>query len=93
MTDAAYSTHPEPQAKGRKRRGGLWVNDTELVERLNIDPKIARETFRELDANPRSGFPKKQKLWGNKRYWPAVQDYFNTVYGLKMGASKLGRLE
>jgi hypothetical protein len=28
------------------------------------------------------GFPQKQKLWSNKRYWPSVKAWFDHTYGL-----------
>jgi hypothetical protein len=63
------------------KRGGLWVNDTELIEMLNVPDNVARPAFRMLDANPNGGFPqKKQKLWSNKRYLPAVLAYFDHTY-------------
>lgn len=51
-----------------------WVTDAELIRRLGVPEKIARQTLRELDRNPASGFPKKSKIWGERRYWPAVLD-------------------
>ena len=54
----------------------LWVTDAELIRRSGVPEKIARATIRLLDRNPASGFPKKQALWGNRRYWPAVKAYF-----------------
>lgn len=53
-----------------------WVTDAELIRRLGVPEKIARQTLRELDRNPASMFPKKSKIWGERRYWPAVLDYF-----------------
>lgn len=63
----------------------LWVTDAELIRRMGVQEKIARETLRLLDAKP-SGFPKKQKLWGDRRYWPAVKAYFDKQYGVKVDA-------
>jgi len=42
----------------------LFVTDAELIRRIGVPEKIARVAIRALDANPKSGFPKKQKLWG-----------------------------
>lgn len=58
----------------------LWVTDQELIARWGIPAKIANEALRVLDHDPRSGFPKKHKLWGDRRYWPAVQDYLDSRY-------------
>ncbi len=60
----------------------LWVTDAELIRRGGIPEDIARETIRALDANPRSGFPRKIKMWGDRRYWPAVVLFFERSGGL-----------
>ena len=60
----------------------LFVTDAELIRRLGVPEKIARAAIRALDDNTRSGFPKKQKLWGDRRYWPAVRAYLDRTSGL-----------
>lgn len=57
----------------------LWVTDAELIRRMGVPEKKARETLRVLDD--KRDFPQKQKLWGDRRYWPAVLAYFNRRYG------------
>jgi len=57
----------------------LWVTDAELIRRMGVPEKTARETLRLLDR--KNGFPKKEKLWGDRRYWPAVKAYFDRLYG------------
>jgi hypothetical protein len=43
----------------------------------------------EFDANPRSwNFPPKQKMWGYRRYLPAVKAWFDQKYGLGRSTSK-----
>jgi hypothetical protein len=58
----------------------LFVTDAELIRRIGVPAKIARVALRLLDTKP-GGFPKKQKLWGDRRYWPAVVGYFDHHYG------------
>lgn len=77
-------TMPAPDTLERETTK-LWVTDAELIRRMGVQEKIARETLRLLDAKP-SGFPKKQKLWGDRRYWPAVKAYFDKQYGVKVDA-------
>jgi hypothetical protein len=62
---------PWPRAdKPSKVRGGLFVSDAELYRRLGVGPRTGRLAVLVLE---RSGqFPKKDPLFGNKRYWPAV---------------------
>ena len=81
--------HPrEPEAKEPNRRprvtkrGGLFVNDTELLERLGIPEKEGRETLRCLDGRRDSGFPRKDPFWGHRRYWPAVQAWLDKSQGV-----------
>jgi len=62
----------------------LWVTDAEMIRRLGVPEKIARQVIHSLDANRLSGFPQKSRLWGNRRYWPAVRDYLDRVNGLNM---------
>lgn len=67
-----------------KKPEGLWVTDAELIRRAGVPEKIARAAIQMLDRDPKSGFPRKQRLWGDRRYWPAVQDYFARVGGLNV---------
>jgi hypothetical protein len=34
----------------------------------------------QLDRDRGSGFPQKQALWGNRRYWPAVRAWLDRQY-------------
>lgn len=67
----------------------LWVTDAEMIRRLGVPEKIARERIRFLDVGAsRNGFPQKNTFWGNRRYWPAVKAYFDKVGGVTMPASQ-----
>lgn len=57
----------------------LWVTDAELIRRIGVPEKKAREAIRMLERM--AGFPKKEKLWGDRRYWPAVKSYMDKRYG------------
>lgn len=73
---------PAPETLEREK-DKLWVTDAELVRRLGVPEKTLRPLLRTLDHDRRSGFPQKQKLMGERRYWPAVKDYFDLRYGLR----------
>lgn len=75
MTIAAFKVDPHDT---------LYITDAELIRRMGVPEKIAREAIQLLDARPNSGFPRKQKLWGGRRYWPAVKAYLDATNGLKM---------
>jgi hypothetical protein len=70
---------PETETVERQDKAGLWVTDAELIRRIGVPEKKAREAIRMAEA--KAGFPKKQKLWGDRRYWPAVKAYFDNLYG------------
>ena len=54
----------------------LYVTDAEMIRRMGVPEKIARRRIRDLDARHQTtGFPQKQKLWGDRRYWPAVKSW------------------
>lgn len=67
-------------------RETLWVTDAEMIRRMGVPEKTARAAIRALDSMRGSGFPQKQKLWGDRRYWPHVKAYFDRTNGLKMDA-------
>lgn len=58
----------------------LYLTDAELIRRLGIPSGTARALFEELEAKHK--FPKKQALFGNRRYWPAVKAYLDRMNGL-----------
>lgn len=71
-------------------RESFLVNDKELLERLGVPERTGRIALKALDKDKRSGFPPKQKLWGNRRWWPAVEAYFRAHSGMmKTGAAGL----
>jgi hypothetical protein len=85
MSDVATGTLEREKEK-------LWLTDAELIRRMGVPEKIARAQLRELDRKP-SGFPRKQASWGNRRYWPAVQAYFDRVYSAPLSPNKGDRRE
>jgi hypothetical protein len=68
----------------RDTRETLYITDAELIRRMGVPEKIARQAISVLDHNPRSGFPKKDPLWGKRRYWPAVKLYLDRHNGLSL---------
>jgi hypothetical protein len=73
LKDALHALRPQT----------LFVADAEMIRRIGIPEKLARAAIRALDENPDSGFPKKSALWGNRRYWPAVEVWFREQYDLE----------
>ena len=65
-------------------RETLYVTDAELIRRMGVPEKIARAALHALDKDRGSGFPQKKKLWGDRRYWPAVKAYLDRTNGLRM---------
>jgi hypothetical protein len=64
----------------------LYITDAELIRRLGVPEKIARQAIKEMDAKRDSGFPQKSRLWGDRRYWPAVKAWLDRTNGLKTDA-------
>ena len=60
----------------------LYVTDAEMIRRIGVPQKIARDAIQALEQNPRSNFPQKSKLFGNRRYWPAVELWFQRHNGI-----------
>ena len=80
MSDQADHSPPTTQ------RNTLFVTDAELIRRLGVPEKTARAAIRELERQ--RGFPRRNSLMGNRRYWPAVVAYFHKQEGLaSMGFS------
>jgi hypothetical protein len=61
----------DEQEHGR-RHDGLFVTDAELIRRIGVPEKIARQAIKMLDAKRANGWQLKQALWGSRRYWPPV---------------------
>jgi len=73
-----------------REKAKLWVTDAELIRRMGVPEQQAREALRMLDAK-QTGFPRKQKLWGDRRYWPDVKAYFDREYGRNIEAASQRR--
>jgi hypothetical protein len=73
-------------------RDTLYITDEELIRRLGVPRKAARAALHMFDRDRTKGFPQKQALWGNRRYWPAVKAYFERLNGIKMDAPTTRRL-
>lgn len=58
----------------------LWVTDKEMIQRLGVPEKSARVAIQMLDRTDPS-FPKKEPLWCDRRYWPALRRWFDERYG------------
>lgn len=77
-------TAPGPETREREK-DKLLVTDAELIRILGVPERQARLALRALDDNPRSGFPRKQKLWGDRRSLAAVRAYVERTGGLESG--------
>lgn len=62
----------------------LYVTDAELIRRLGVPERPARQAIAYLDDHKQLGFPPKRPFWGNRRYWPAVKAYLDRDGGLKI---------
>lgn len=89
MPELAIDAAPKPKRRHRSPHGlGAFVTDAELIEYLGVPYKTASEAIMVLDRDPASGFPKKQKLWGDRRYLPAVEAWLDRKNGLNVDSSR-----
>jgi len=65
----------------KARRDPLFLSDAEIAERLGLTLDQAEVAIRALEEK-RGGFPPKNPLFGNKRYWPAVRAYLDNMAGM-----------
>lgn len=85
---------PEVRKTERRHRSphgpGLFITDGELIALMGVPPDVARSRLAEMDQKPTVySFPPKQKVWGDRRYRPAVEAWFEAQYRLKINTSKL----
>lgn len=80
-SDTATLARPETQTDP------LYINDAELIRRMGIPEKKARHLLRYFDNNPKLLFPQKDKLFDDRRYWPAVRAFLDKRNRLNMDAS------
>ena len=67
-------------AEVRPEQGKLYLSDAELIRRLGVPEKHMRKILPGLES--KYGFPRKQPLFGDRRYWPAVKAWLDKRNGL-----------
>lgn len=76
-------TAPAPETLEREK-DKLYLLDSELIRRIGVPEKVLRPILQELES--KHGFPRKQALFGGRRYWPAVKLWLDKHNGIIMGA-------
>jgi hypothetical protein len=61
-------------------RDALFVTDAEIIRRLGVSEKVGYAAIHRLEKSGLD-FPEKQRVWGKKRWWPAVLAWFDDHYG------------
>jgi len=59
-----------------------FLTDAEIAVRWGVCDKTARVAMKALEKA--GGFPRKDALFGNKRYWPAVDAFMKRRAGLNV---------
>ena len=72
-------TIPAPETLEREK-DKLYLKDSELIRRLGVPDKVLRPILDTLEK--KHGFPRKQALFGGRRYWPAVKLWLDKHNGL-----------
>jgi hypothetical protein len=63
-----------------REKDKYYLTDAELIRRLGVPEKVLRPMLPGLEENYR--FPKKDPLFGDRRYWPAVKRWLDRHNGL-----------
>lgn len=63
-----------------REKDKLYLTDAEMIRRLGVPDKIVRPILPTLET--KHGFPRKQALFGGRRYWPAVKIWLDRHNGL-----------
>lgn len=71
-------------ATKEREKGKLLVTDAELLRRLGVPERIGKRVLGFLDAK-QSGFPPKLKMWGDRRWWPHVEEWIGRSSGMLLG--------
>ena len=64
-----------------------WVTDKEIARRWRLSEKTARAALRGLERDP--AFPRRDPLFGGRRYWPAVVAFVRRRAGVTVDAPPL----
>ncbi|RAX40752.1 winged helix-turn-helix domain-containing protein [Rhizobium tropici] len=57
----------------------LFVTDAQCAERLGLTTEVLATA---LPALTKAGFPMRDPLFANRRYWPAVRAWLDRRYGM-----------
>jgi hypothetical protein len=63
-----------------REKDKLYLLDSELIRRLGVPEKKMRSILPALES--KYAFPKKQPLFGGRRYWPAVKAWLDKHNGI-----------
>jgi len=78
---------PAPETLEREK-DKLFLTDAELIRRLGVPEKHIRRILPALES--KYGFPRKQPLFGDRRYWPAVKAWLDKRNGLPTASTLPG---
>lgn len=75
MTTPAETIETDKPIRRSQGKFGLYVTDAELVELLGVPKDLVLPSIRQLED--KKNFPKKDPLFGDRRYWPAVRAWLD----------------
>lgn len=61
------------------KASALYITDAQVAERIGLPTEDLKDMMPTLE---RSGFPLKDPLFNNRRYWPAIQAFLDKRNGL-----------
>ena len=78
-------SEPSPTTIEREK-DKLYLTDAELIRRLGVPERIMRPML--LGLEQKYNFPRKNPLFGDRRYWPAVKHWLDKHQGLPVEQAK-----
>ncbi len=79
---------PSPEKLEREKEK-LYLLDAELFRRIGVPAATMKTLLPGLES--KMGFPKKQALFGGRRYWPAVKAWLDKHNGLAVEVPEMAR--
>jgi len=82
LADVKRKCNPACIGKGDQKMAkpdALFVTDAQLAERIGLTTEQIKAKTSTLE---KSGFPSKDVMFENRRYWPAVRAWLDRRYGL-----------
>lgn len=62
----------------------LFVSDVELAKRLGVGEDVLRRAIQGFERQRGSDFPRRDRVFAGRRYWPAIRQWLDRRYGVNL---------